>query len=96
MTLLRSVGVAALFLTTVALPRASAETPEGSAGSSPNSTLVPDSKGHDLSHIRYTGEADHTHDRVVVLVSKWNSEITEVLYEGNHPHGRADLDGSWE
>lgn len=53
-----------------------------SIATSPNSTLVPDSKGHDLSHIRYTGEADHTHDRVVVLVSKWNSEITEVLYEG--------------
>ncbi len=39
--------------------------------------------GHDLSHITYKA-ADHSHanDRVAIVVSKWNSEITEVLYQG--------------
>lgn len=37
---------------------------------------------HDLSDIVYTaGRAHHT-DRVVIVVSKWNAEITEALYEG--------------
>ena len=43
---------------------------------------MPDSAGHDLSHIRYTGSGDHHADQIVILVSKWNSEITNALYEG--------------
>lgn len=43
---------------------------------------MPDQVGHDLSHIRYTGGKDHVEDLVVVLVSKWNPEVTEVLYQG--------------
>ncbi|MEM6628370.1 MAG: 6,7-dimethyl-8-ribityllumazine synthase [Bacteroidota bacterium] len=38
--------------------------------------------GHDLSHITYTGTGHHSQSKVGVLVSKWNPEITEVLYEG--------------
>ncbi|TAE55681.1 MAG: 6,7-dimethyl-8-ribityllumazine synthase [Bacteroidetes bacterium] len=40
------------------------------------------SSGHDLSGIRYTGTNPHTADRVVIVVAKWNPEITEALYEG--------------
>jgi 6,7-dimethyl-8-ribityllumazine synthase len=39
-------------------------------------------KGHDLSHIRYTDGKDHSRDRVAIIVSKWNTEITGALYEG--------------
>lgn len=39
-------------------------------------------KGHDLSHIVYEGNGDHSRDRVAVLVSKWNDGITESLYQG--------------
>ncbi|MEM0999959.1 MAG: 6,7-dimethyl-8-ribityllumazine synthase [Bacteroidota bacterium] len=38
--------------------------------------------GHDLSHIRYTGDEDHSGDRIAILVSKWNSEITGALADG--------------
>jgi 6,7-dimethyl-8-ribityllumazine synthase len=41
-----------------------------------------ESKGHDLSGIRYLGGKDHQQDRVAVVVSKWNKEITEALFEG--------------
>ena len=40
------------------------------------------SKGHDLSHIRYTGNAFHGTTRVAIVVSKWNTAITEALYQG--------------
>lgn len=39
-------------------------------------------QGHDLSHIRYTGGKDHGADRVAIVVSKWNTEITGALFEG--------------
>jgi 6,7-dimethyl-8-ribityllumazine synthase len=31
---------------------------------------------------QYFGEEKHTHDRVAVLVARWNPEITEALYQG--------------
>ncbi|RMG54142.1 MAG: 6,7-dimethyl-8-ribityllumazine synthase [Bacteroidetes bacterium] len=37
---------------------------------------------HDLSDIQYTGNLPHQTDRVVIVVSKWNPDITEALYEG--------------
>lgn len=40
------------------------------------------SKGHDLSHIRYEGNAYHGTTRVAIVVSKWNDTITEALFEG--------------
>ncbi|MEO1449164.1 MAG: 6,7-dimethyl-8-ribityllumazine synthase [Bacteroidota bacterium] len=40
------------------------------------------SEAHDLSQIRYTGEESHQSDRIVIVVSKWNTEITETLFEG--------------
>ncbi len=40
------------------------------------------SKGHDLSGIRYTTGQSHQEDRVAIIVSKWNSEITEALKLG--------------
>lgn len=43
-----------------------------------------DSQAHDLSAIRYTGEGHHQHDRVVIVVAKWNPAITEPLYRGAH------------
>jgi 6,7-dimethyl-8-ribityllumazine synthase len=39
-------------------------------------------QGHDLSHIHYTGGEDQSEDRIVVLVSKWNGEITGTLADG--------------
>ena len=39
-------------------------------------------KGHDLSHIKYEGEQDHHMDRIAIVVSKWNDEITGTLYNG--------------
>ena len=39
---------------------------------------MPDS-GHDLSHIRYTGDQDHHLDRIAIVVSKWNDEVTGSL-----------------
>lgn len=39
-------------------------------------------QGHDLSHIRYQGEADHGKTFVVIVVSKWNDKITNTLFEG--------------
>jgi 6,7-dimethyl-8-ribityllumazine synthase len=39
-------------------------------------------KGHDLSGIQYTAGKDHSGDRIAIVVSKWNSEITEVLNQG--------------
>ncbi|MEM6765914.1 MAG: 6,7-dimethyl-8-ribityllumazine synthase [Bacteroidota bacterium] len=38
--------------------------------------------GHDLSGIRYSAEHSHKKDRIAIIVSKWNSTITEVLKEG--------------
>lgn len=38
--------------------------------------------GHDLSSIQYTGTGEHHTDRVVIVVSKWNIEVTETLYQG--------------
>ncbi len=38
--------------------------------------------GHDLSGIRYTDGKAHQTDRVAIVVSKWNPEITEALFEG--------------
>lgn len=38
--------------------------------------------GHDLSPINYPAGHDHSQDKVAIIVSKWNAEITEVLYEG--------------
>jgi 6,7-dimethyl-8-ribityllumazine synthase len=40
------------------------------------------STGHDLSGIQYTAGLPHHRDRIVLVVSKWNSEITGALYEG--------------
>ncbi|MEL7532930.1 MAG: 6,7-dimethyl-8-ribityllumazine synthase [Bacteroidota bacterium] len=40
------------------------------------------SKGHDLSGIRYTAGQAHQQDRVAIIVSKWNSKITEALKMG--------------
>ncbi|MCB9231852.1 MAG: 6,7-dimethyl-8-ribityllumazine synthase [Bacteroidia bacterium] len=40
------------------------------------------SQGHDLSHIRYTGGKNHSHDRIAIVVSKWNDKITETLFSG--------------
>ena len=38
--------------------------------------------GHDLSHIKYQGKGHHGDVQVGIVVSKWNAEITETLYEG--------------
>lgn len=38
--------------------------------------------GHDLSGIRYTAGQAHQDDRVAIIVSKWNTKITEALFEG--------------
>lgn len=38
--------------------------------------------GHDLSHITYQPSEGHEGDRVAIVVSKWNQEITEALYQG--------------
>ena len=38
--------------------------------------------GHDLSHIHYHQDKDHTQDRIALIVSKWNEVITEALFEG--------------
>lgn len=38
--------------------------------------------GHDLSGIRYTGTEDHSPDRVAIIVSKWNTEVTGALRDG--------------
>jgi 6,7-dimethyl-8-ribityllumazine synthase len=38
--------------------------------------------GHDLSGIQYEGKQDHSLSRVALVVSKWNTEITEALFEG--------------
>lgn len=35
--------------------------------------------GHDLSHIRYTGNEEHHLDRIAIVVSKWNDEVTGAL-----------------
>ena len=40
------------------------------------------STGHDLSGIRYTAGQAHQQDRIAIIVSKWNSEITEALKMG--------------
>ena len=37
---------------------------------------------HDLSQIRYQGEESHVNDRVAILVSKWNPDITGAMFEG--------------
>ncbi|MEM9985806.1 MAG: 6,7-dimethyl-8-ribityllumazine synthase [Bacteroidota bacterium] len=37
---------------------------------------------HDLSAIRYDGDQDHQQDRVVIVVSKWNPEVTGALFQG--------------
>lgn len=41
------------------------------------------SSGHDLSHIKYEGLQDHNLDRIAVVVSKWNPEVTESLFEAS-------------
>ncbi len=38
--------------------------------------------GHDLSHIRYTNGRNHSDTCIAIIVSKWNPEVTESLYEG--------------
>ena len=38
--------------------------------------------GHDLSHIRYAGGVNHDDDRIAIVVSKWNPEVTEALAVG--------------
>lgn len=38
--------------------------------------------GHDLSHIRYTSGKDHRMDRIAIVVSKWNGEVTGALAKG--------------
>ncbi|MFN0200630.1 MAG: 6,7-dimethyl-8-ribityllumazine synthase [Bacteroidia bacterium] len=38
--------------------------------------------GHDLSNIRYTDGKAHSHDSVAIVVSKWNPEVTEALFQG--------------
>jgi len=38
--------------------------------------------GHDLSHIQYKSDASHVNDHIVVVVSKWNPQITGALYQG--------------
>lgn len=43
---------------------------------------MPENKAHDLSHIRYSGGKDHLASRVAIVVSKWNSDITETLFQG--------------
>lgn len=63
--------------------------------------------GHDLSGIQYEGNRDHSQSRVALVVSKWNTEITEALFEGASfalqqagiPAShiiRADVPGSYE
>jgi 6,7-dimethyl-8-ribityllumazine synthase len=63
--------------------------------------------GHDLSGIQYEGKQDHSLSRVALVVSKWNTEITEALFEGASfalkeagiPAShiiRADVPGSYE
>ncbi len=37
---------------------------------------------HNLSSIKYKGSGDHGTDRIVIVVSKWNHEITHTMYEG--------------
>ncbi|MCI4670947.1 MAG: 6,7-dimethyl-8-ribityllumazine synthase [Bacteroidia bacterium] len=39
-------------------------------------------KPHDLSQIRYEGGKDHLASKVAIVVSKWNTEITETLFQG--------------
>lgn len=36
--------------------------------------------GHDLSHIKYEGNGDHSNAEIAIVVSKWNPEITGALY----------------
>lgn len=66
-----------------------------------------ENKAHDLSHIRYEGGKDHLTSKVAVVVSKWNTEITETLYQGAYkllikagvnPNyiSRIDVPGSYE
>lgn len=40
------------------------------------------SEAHDLSGIQYSGGNPHQGDRVVIVVSKWNPEVTEALFQG--------------
>lgn len=66
-----------------------------------------DNKAHDLSNIRYKGGKNHLSSKVAVVVSKWNNEITDTLYNGaeqvllsagvnpEHIH-RVDVPGSYE
>lgn len=39
-------------------------------------------QGHDLSHIKYTQGKPHNEDLICIVVSKWNDEITDTLYQG--------------
>jgi 6,7-dimethyl-8-ribityllumazine synthase len=39
-------------------------------------------QAHDLSAMAYQGKGDHQQDRVVMVVSKWNTEVTEALFRG--------------
>ena len=38
--------------------------------------------GHDLSHIAYRSGRPHQSDKIAIIVSKWNQEITGTLYQG--------------
>lgn len=37
---------------------------------------------HDLSHIKYNGNGNHSGSHFVIVVSKWNPEITNALHDG--------------
>lgn len=39
-------------------------------------------KGHDLSQIQYKGKGKHKKDRIAIVVSKWNDEVTGALNRG--------------
>ncbi|MDX2282618.1 MAG: 6,7-dimethyl-8-ribityllumazine synthase [Bacteroidia bacterium] len=43
--------------------------------------MSPDA-AHDLSAIRYQAGKSHGADRIVIVVSKWNTSVTEALYQG--------------
>lgn len=64
-------------------------------------------KAHDLSGIRYQDSKAHDEDEIAIIVSKWNAEVTDPLYEGavsvltdagvsNESIFRLDVPGSYE
>lgn len=40
------------------------------------------SQAHDLSHIQYNGRGDHSASSFIIVVSRWNDQVTNALYEG--------------